>query len=148
MRSRPARKRLAQTALPLVLLLAGCGSVKSPTEPAEEPGGTALPFSRIQAEVFTPSCAKSGCHAASSGAGGLVLEAGRSYGEIVGRPATERPSLALIEPGAPERSYLIKKLRGDPDITGDRMPLDRPGGLPQEQIDGIIAWVRAGAPND
>lgn len=146
MRSRPARRR---SAIPLVLLLAGCGSVKSPTEPAEEPGGGAAPpFSRIQAEILTPNCAKAGCHAAASGEGGLVLEAGRSHGEIVGRPSTQRPSLARIEPGDPERSYLIKKLRGDPDITGGRMPLDRPGGLPQEQTGAIIAWVRAGAPND
>lgn len=149
MRSRPARRRIGRIAIPLVLLLAGCGSVKSPTEPAEEPGGgTALPFSRIQAEIFTPTCAKAGCHAAGSGEGGLMLEAGRSHGEIVGRPSTQRPSLDRIEPGDPERSYLIKKLRGDADITGARMPLDRPGGLPQEQIDGILAWVRAGAPND
>jgi hypothetical protein len=147
MRSRPAR----ETVLPFVLLLAAaCGSVKSPTEPSEEPGGGAAPFtfSRIQAEVFTPSCAKAGCHSAATGSGGLVLAAGRSYGEIVNQPSTGQGALDRIEPGNPGRSYLIKKLRGDPDITGDRMPLDQPGGLPQEQIDGIVAWVRAGAPND
>jgi hypothetical protein len=124
--------------------------VKSPTEPSEEPGngGTAFTFSRIQAEIFTPNCAKSGCHDAATASGGQVLEAGRAYGEIVNRPSTERSTLDRIEPGDPERSYMVKKLRGDPDITGGRMPLDRPGGLPQEQIDGLIAWVRAGAPND
>jgi hypothetical protein len=145
MHSRPVRKAF----LPLVLLLAACGSVKSPTEPSEEPGGgTALTFSRIQAEILTPNCAKAGCHDAASASAGMVLAAGVSYGQIVNRPSTERSTLDRIEPGDPNRSYLIKKLRGDSDITGDRMPLDRPGGLPQEQIDGIIAWVRAGAPND
>lgn len=145
MRSRPVRSGV----LPLVLLLAACGSVKSPTEP-EEPGvgGPAPTFSSIQAEIFTPTCAKAGCHSVASASGGLVLTAGRSYGEIVNRPSTGQGSLDRIEPGDPGRSYLIKKLRGDPDITGDRMPLDQPGGLPQEQIDGIIAWVQAGAPND
>jgi hypothetical protein len=78
----------------------------------------------------------------------MVLAAGRSYAEIVDRASSERSTLDRIEPGDPERSYLVKKLRGDPDIAGSRMPLDRPGGLPQDQIDGIIAWVRAGAPND
>jgi hypothetical protein len=146
MRSRPVRK----TIFPLVLLLAAaCGSVKLPTEPSEEPGGgTALPFSRIQAEIFTPNCAKAGCHDAASGSAGLVLAAGQSYDEIVDVPSTGQSTLDRIEPGDPGRSYLIKKLRGDPDITGARMPLDRPGGLPQEQIDGIIAWVQAGAPHD
>jgi hypothetical protein len=148
MRSRPVRKAGRAAALPLVLLLAACGSVKSPTEPEEPGGGAAFSFSRIQAEIFTPSCAKSGCHDAATASGGMVLAAGRSYSEIVGRSSTERSSLARIEPGDPERSYLVKKLRGDADIAGSRMPLDRPGGLPQEQVDGIIAWVRAGAPND
>lgn len=146
MRSRPVREAI----LPLVLLLASaCGSVKSPTEPPEEPGGgTAFTFSRIQAEIFTPSCAKSGCHDAATASGGQVLAAGVSYSQIVNVRSTESSTLDRIEPGDPERSYMIKKLRGDPGITGSRMPLDRPGGLPQEQIDGIIAWVRAGAPND
>ncbi|HBL27172.1 MAG TPA: hypothetical protein DD490_10090 [Acidobacteria bacterium] len=147
MRSRPVLERGA--GLLLLLLVAACGTVKTPTEPSEEPGGgTAFPFTRIQAEIFTPNCATAGCHDAASGSAGLVLAAGRSYGEIVGRPATGRPSMNRIEPGDPNRSYLVKKLRGDADITGDRMPLGRPGGLPQAQIDGLVAWVRAGAPND
>jgi hypothetical protein len=146
MRSRPVHKKV----LTLVLLLAAaCGSVKSPTEPPEQPGGvTAFTFSRIQAEIFTPNCVKAGCHDAASASGGQVLAAGRSYNEIVNVRSTENSTLDRIEPGDPERSYMVKKLRGDPDITGDRMPLDQPGGLPQEQIDGLIAWVRAGAPND
>ena len=146
MRSRPVRSSI----LPLVLLLlAACGSVKSPTEPSEEPGGvTPLTFSQIQAEIFTPNCAKAGCHDVASASAGMVLAAGVSYGQIVDVRSTENSTLDRIEPGDPERSYMVKKLQGDPDITGARMPLDRPGGLPQEQIDGLIAWVRAGAPND
>lgn len=147
MRSRPARKAILLAAL----LLAACGDVKSPTEPSGGSGGVESPaftFAQVQAQIFTPNCAKAGCHAASAASGGLVLEAGRSYSEIVNRPAVGNSSLDLIEPGNPERSYLIKKLRGDPDITGAPMPLDNPGSLTQEQIEGIIGWVLAGAPND
>ena len=147
MRSPRVREGGAAAAV-LLLLLAGCGTVKSPTEPPEETGGTAFTFSQIQAEVFTPSCAKAGCHAAVDSPIGMILDAGRSYGEIVNRPSVENPSLDRVEPGDPERSYLVRKLRGDPDITGSRMPLDRPEGLPREQIDGIIGWIRAGAPNN
>lgn len=143
MRSRPAH-----SALLLLFLLSGCGTVKSPTEPpAEEPGGTAFTFSRIQMEVFTPTCAKAGCHDAATASNGLVLEAGRSYALLVDRPALGA-SLDRVEPGDPERSYLIHKLRGDPTITGDRMPLDGPPYLTPEQIQGIAGWIRAGAPND
>lgn len=133
----------------LGVILAGCGTVKSPTEPApEEPGGAAFSFSTIQVEIFSPTCAKAGCHAASAASAALVLEAGRAYGELVGRPATQNGALHRVEPGAPERSYLLSKLRGDPAITGGRMPLDGPPYLTPEQIEGIAAWILAGAPND
>lgn len=150
MRSRPARNgALAALAGALALTMAaGCGTVKSPTEPLPPAGGSAFTFARIQAEIFTPTCAKSGCHAANTASGGMVLDAGRAYGEIVNRASSERSTLHRIEPGDPDRSYLIKKLRGDPDITGSQMPLDRPGSLTREQMDGLIGWVLAGAPNN
>ncbi len=133
----------------MLLLAAGCGTVKSPTEPpAASGGGAAFTFSQIQQEIFTPTCAKSGCHAAATASEGLVLDAGRSYGLLVGHPASEQGSLARVEPGNPERSYLILKLRGDPSISGQRMPQDGPPFLTQAQIDGIAGWIRAGAPNN
>lgn len=140
----------------LILLLlasagasAGCGTVKSPTEPPSDPGsGTALTFSQIQAQILTPTCAKAGCHASSSAEAGLVLEAGQAYGNLVGRSSTQRSGSARVQPGNPEGSYLILKLRGDPSITGQRMPQDGPPFLTSEQIEGIAAWIRAGAPNN
>ena len=57
------------------------------------------------------------------------------------------PMSARVSPGNPEASYMILKLRGDPSITGERMPLGGPY-LTQEQIEGIAAWIRAGAPNN
>ena len=151
MPSRPVREGLAGALAFLVLLFAGCGTVKSPTEPLSgEPGGaTAFTFSQIQTQIFTPVCAKAGCHAASTGGQeGLILEPGVSYGLLVGHAATENSTLDRVEPGAPERSYLILKLRGDPSITGERMPRDGPPYLTNAQIDGIAAWIRAGAPNN
>ena len=132
----------------LALLLAGCGTVKSPTEPAQAPGGNgaAFTFSQIQAQIFTPTCAKSGCHAASTAQEGLILDAGRSYSLLVGHPATENSALNRVQPGSPEQSYIILKLRGDPSISGQRMPQDGPPFLTAEQIDGIAGWIREGAP--
>jgi mono/diheme cytochrome c family protein len=141
MRSRPARSVLA-----LALLLGGCGTVKSPTEPAPAPGTVpALTFTQIQTQIFTPVCAKAGCHAAGSSPSGLVLEAGQSYGNLVGRPAAENGTLDRVSPGDPDHSYIILKLRGDPSISGERMPLGGPY-LTSDQIEGIAAWIRAGAP--
>lgn len=132
----------------LTLLAAGCGTVKSPTEAPAAGGGTALTFSQIQAEIFTPTCAKSGCHAASTAQEGLILDAGRSYSLLVGHPATEQSALNRVQPGSPETSYIILKLRGDPSISGQRMPQDGPPFLTAAQIDGIAGWIRAGAPNN
>ena len=81
------------------LLLAACGDVKSPTEPLEAQDGAAFTFAQVQAQIFTPNCAKAGCHTSAAASGGLVLEAGRSYGEIVNRPAVGNASLDRIEPG-------------------------------------------------
>ena len=143
MRSRPARD-LAAVAL---LFLAGCGTVKSPTEPQPSGNGTAFTFAQIQTQIFTPVCAKAGCHAAGSAPSGLVLEAGQSYGNLVGHASSENGSLDRVAPGNPDGSYIILKLRGDPSITGERMPLGGPY-LTSDQIAGIAAWIRAGAPND
>src|SRR3954447_23443728 len=119
MRSRPARSLVI-----LALLLDGCGTVKSPTEPSPPPGNVpALTFTQIQTQIFTPICAKAGCHAAGSSPSGLVLEAGQSYGNLVGHRAAESP-LDRVSPGHPEASYILLKLRGDPSITGERMPLN------------------------
>jgi hypothetical protein len=147
------RSSLGGAALALLALLAlvaaACGgSARSPTEPGSVPPGSALSFSQIQGQIFTPSCAKAGCHAASSGAGGMVLAAGVSYAQIVGRPAPEDPQLDLVKPGDPNDSYLVRKIRGDPDITGSRMPLDGPPYLTPQQIAGIEGWIQAGAPNN
>ena len=149
MRSRPVRRPV----LPVVAVLgcalfaAGCGTVKSPVEPAAtDPGVAALTFTQIQTQIFTPVCAKAGCHAAGSSPSGLVLEAGQSYGNLVGHRAAESP-LDRVSPGHPEASYILLKLRGDPSITGERMPLGGPY-LPSAEIDGIAAWIRAGAPRN
>lgn len=136
----------AVAALLPIALIAACGTVKSPTEPPLVEGeGEAFTFARLQAEVFTPSCAKAGCHVTATATGGLVLEAGRAYAEIVDRAAVSS-ALDRVEPGDPERSYLLKKVRGDADITGARMPFDGPPYLSPEQIAGIAGWIRAGAP--
>lgn len=104
-------------------------------------------FSSIQNDIFTPTCAVSGCHSSGSASGGLVLASGQSYGNLVNVPSAGVPSFDRVEPGNPNSSYLIKKLRGDGDISGDRMPRGGPP-LSNSQLNQIIQWIEDGAPNN
>jgi len=104
-------------------------------------------FTEIQTQIFTMSCALSGCHTGPSPQAGMNLSAGVAYAQIVGVASSEVPSLQRINPGNPSQSYMIQKLEGAPGIQGARMPFGGPF-LPQATIDRIRAWVDAGAPNN
>ncbi len=131
----------------IVLTAAACGDKKTlPFEPGGGPPDPNATFTRVQGEVFSVSCALSGCHSGASPTGGMNLTAGVAYGNIVRVPSTERADLNRIEPGDPDRSYMVKKLRGDPDIVGSPMPLIGSISAAQRQL--VIDWVRRGAPND
>lgn len=143
-RSRIARSFLALAAAALV----GCGAdPKSPTDPGGggEPDPTAT-FARVQAEIFTPSCARSGCHGGSSPAQGMNLSAGSAYAAIVNVTARQSTK-KRIAPGDPAGSYLLDKIRGAAGITGSRMPLGGPD-LDDAKITLVEDWIRRGAPND
>ena len=133
--------------LAAALVTAACGTKKAlPFEPGGGPPSPDATFTRVQSDVFTVSCALSGCHAGSAPTAGMNLSAGFAYGNTVGVPSTERGDLQRIAPGDPERSYLVKKLRGDADIVGSPMPLI--GSITAGQRQLVIDWVRRGAPND
>ena len=126
--------------------LAACGTRKSPTEPTGAPPDPTATFTRVQNEIFTPSCARSGCHAGAAPRQGMDLSAGRSYGLIVGVKAVESTRLR-IAPGSPDDSYMVSKVKGDATISGSRMPLGGPYlSADKEQL--LVDWVRRGAPND
>ena len=131
-----------------ILLLTACGELKTPTGS----GGPGLPidpsatFTRVQTEVFTPSCASIGCHDPLGQQSQLVLSAGRAYAQTVNVASVEIPSLMRVRPGDPDNSYLYRKIIGA-NITGDRMPQGR-APLTEAQISLVRDWIRRGAPND
>ncbi len=142
--SGPARWWLLAAATAATL---GCGDVKplatGPDGDLPDPSAT---FTRVQGEVFAVSCALSGCHSGASPAAGLDLSPAAAYGSVVGVPAVQRSGMKRVEPGDPERSYLVKKMRGDADISGGRMPLGGP--YVEAQVRLVSDWVRRGAPRD
>lgn len=70
-----------------------------------------VPFGDVQA-LFTRSCITDACHG-RSGAGGLRLtSAALSHASLVDQPADQVPSVLLVAPGDPDRSYLVIKVEG------------------------------------
>jgi hypothetical protein len=133
----------------LILLLASCGKLNElPTAPGGDgdPIDPTATFTRVQNEVFTPTCGAIGCHDPLGQQQGLLLTPGLAYQNTVGRASTEIPSLLIVAPSDPDNSYLYRKVLGN-GITGDRMPQGGPY-LSDAQLKLIRDWIRRGAPND
>ena len=136
--------------LPFTLFLAlACGRLKEPTDPGLGGGDPIDPtatFTRVQNEVFTPSCAQLGCHDPLGRQESLILSPGRAYAMSVGVASVETPQLLRVAPSDPASSYLYRKITGA-GITGDRMPQGGPY-LNDLQTKLVRDWIRRGAPND
>lgn len=100
----------------------------------------------LQANVFTPSCAFSGCHTGPAGGGlpaGMDLSsADASFASLVGVTSLQQSSLERVTANDPDNSYLVQKVEGT--AAGTRMPLGG-GALDQALIDDIRQWISDGA---
>ena len=100
----------------------------------------------IQADIFTPSCALSGCHSGGSAPLGLRLDEGFSFASLVNVASQEVPDRFRVQPFDPDSSYLVQKLEGTAAV-GARMPLN---GIPLEpsEIAVVREWIADGAADD
>lgn len=51
-------------------------------------------------------------------------------------------TLALVDPGKPDRSYLLMKVTGDPRIQGKRMPIGK-APLGEAEVKAVADWIAA-----
>ncbi len=129
------------------LLVAGCtGGDGSGLPPRLPPGAFGPNFSEIQANVFAPNCATSGCHLGAGAPQGLRLDEANSYGLLVGIASSQVSSTLRVAPGDPDNSYLVQKLEGTASV-GAQMPLNAPP-IEQASIDVIRQWISDGAIDD
>ena len=131
------------------LVLAGCGRLAElPTEPGGggDPIDTTATLTRVQNEIFTPTCGRVACHDSIGRQQGLMLTPGNAYANTVNVASTEMPALMRVKPNDPVNSYLYRKITGA-GITGDRMPQGLPP-LSDAQTKLVRDWIRRGAPND
>lgn len=91
--------------------------------------------------IFESTCAKVGCHIGPNSQMGMELTRQNFYASIVDEPSAENPNLMRVDPGDPELSYMIKKLKGDADIIGLQMPMT--GEIAPEEIATIENWIRS-----
>jgi hypothetical protein len=121
-----------------------------------------VPFSQVQ-EIFTRTCSTAACHGRGAdgggGSGGLFLTDGTtSYRAMVNQPSDQVSRLRLVEPGHPERSYLVVKVEGSmralqPECATS--PGRNPCGVQMPQLAAPLTaseralirnWILAGAP--
>ncbi len=157
-------RRVAQRVAPLVLcslavfVVAGCGSGRTVNvggaggnsgggnpPPGGTGGGTAtVDFATQIQPIFTDNCAFSGCHASDTASGGLVLETGKAYGNLVNVASSEVAPDKRVLPSNSNGSYIIEKLTRAQPRSGGRMPFGA-GSLPSDQITLIRTWIDEGA---
>jgi OmcA/MtrC family decaheme c-type cytochrome len=116
------------------------------------PGAAAVDatFSSIAQTILVPRCASGACHGGSPPAFFPQLDADAAYGAMVQVPSQQASGFSLVEPFAPERSYLLMKLRGDAGSAGGIATLMPIGDAPLEpaELAAVEAWIANGAPND
>jgi len=114
-------------------------------EPDETSVDTAPPsiqIKQVQDKIFALSCTFSKCHSATQQAAGLDLT-GDSYSRLVGVSAKQNPSWKLVDPGAPEQSWLWHKVVGNPPSIGNQMPPQQ--ALDKERQELLKQWIVQGA---
>ena len=107
-----------------------------PTKVNAPTGKETVSFARDVAPILMANC--NGCHyAATQVRGGLQFN---MFTQIL----KGGDSGAIVLPGKPDESLIIRKLRGQ---EGARMPMGRPE-LPEAQIQLVATWIKEGATFD
>lgn len=143
-------------------LSSACSSTDEPgpsgsTEVDVVPGdcGAIKGWAFVSAKVL-PSCKGSTCHDPGNNQALVVLAPDTAYQSTVGVVSTALPTMKLVEPGRPSRSFFYRKLvatqaaacEGDgvaASTCGAKMPLNDWFGLPDEYVEETRAWIACGA---
>jgi hypothetical protein len=114
--------------------------------------GDPISFANNIQPIYGRSCALAGCHIPPVLNAGLDLSPAVAYANTVNVKSTQRLNLDRIEPGDPDRSYLLSKITGQ-NIIGVVMPQGCPGAplngaqcLTPDEMDAIRTWILECAP--
>jgi hypothetical protein len=120
-----------------------CAQAQPACTPAA--GGPAVTLEGDIQPVLNERCVV--CHITGAANAGLNMQPGMAFDNLVGVASSES-ALKRIEPGDPDKSYLVHKIRGTHvgvGGSGAQMPMGQ-SPLETELQDLIVAWVAACAP--
>ncbi len=129
----------------LFTVFSGCSSSTGGTTGVPAATGTSsVSFKSSVQPIFNANCVV--CHQGSRAPQGLSLEPDVAYQDLVNIASVESP-LMRVAPGAPDKSYLVNKLRGTQQQAGGsgvQMPF---GATPlsEQNISLIEQWIASGA---
>ena len=113
--------------------------------------GSTSTFEMIQSEIFSQSCISASCHSSAIRAGGLSLEQGVAYENLVNalpfNPKAQQLGWKRVVRGQPENSFLMVKLLSPGKGFGSLMPRGT-HGLHAQKIEAVRRWILADAPEE
>jgi hypothetical protein len=119
--------------------------------PAECPcvGNVESTWAAVRQLFEAHGCTASACHGSAPGQGNLDLTGDGAWAALVDAPSTIAPDVKRVEPGAPQKSLLWRKLaartEGLTGVPGSPMPSnDLP--LSTAELAAIEKWIYGGAP--
>jgi hypothetical protein len=129
------------------ILVAACGG-----DGGSGSGPTTSTFERIQTQVFDVSCSSDSCHSSVGRAGGLILEEGYSWDQLIlqapANPFAAQHGFMRVMPGEPENSFIVSKLTNNLAAgEGQSMPFNA-APLDAKTVEVVKAWIAAGAPSE
>ena len=129
----------------IIISLVGCNVTVEPEESNTLPDNSTATFSTIQKEIFTVSCALSGCHSGADAAAGMDLSSGLAFNNLVNVPSTSNSNFVRVQPGNNANSFIIKRLKNIGESSGIMPPS---GKLSENTIQLVETWINNGAKND
>ena len=117
------------------------------SDPTADTGVVAVDYMTDIQPIWDMRCLV-GCHIEGGNGAlttGLILSADLSHASLVDAMSVGGSSLVRVAPGDYENSYLWHKIMNtqvDVGGSGYQMPI---GGLPEEEVAKIEAWIEAGA---
>ncbi len=136
-----------------VVALAATAMLAAPVYAAScdpEKATSSVSFSKSIEPLLADTCASMTCHYSHGAAADLVLNTGAAYHFLVGQYSVEARPMRIVEPGDPEASYIIHKLRGTQEKAGgggERMPWEAPP-LAEKDIAMIATWIKDCTPRN